>query len=132
MVFSIPSEFYALEPSPEVAKCMETHAQELEKCSDALVTALKNIINDNTIMNELQTNRNAMPDSQKKIICCGLYSWDSCALRAVSTTSGCLSLVEEFLNKAEKEHTQLLRGNMDSYCVKFPKGSEDCLKLINV
>ena len=82
-------------------------------------------------MNALQTNPNAIPDSQKKIICCGFYTWESCALRAVSTTSGCLSLVEEFLNKLEKESTQLMLS-MESFCVKFPKGSEECLKLINV
>ncbi len=73
MVFSIPSQFYALEESPEVTKCMETHAQEVEKCTNDWVEGMANKTDINAVKETLQTNPNALPDSQKKVVCCGFY-----------------------------------------------------------
>jgi hypothetical protein len=126
MALSINSEFYELPHlSEEVIKCFSAHLNEYESCSDAYFTRIKNDLAD---YGELMIfNPESLPDSVKKNNCCGFYSWESCTLKAVAPTPGCVQIVEQYLNETE---TIVLKPNtktsMKKLCVKFPKESKDC------
>jgi len=120
----MPSEYFELQPPEEVAKCLSAHSKSVENCSDIWVAELKNLM---TVYgeNEVLLYSKLLPDSAKKIICCGFYSWETCALKAVSPTAGCESLLAPFLKQLEADSkTPMI--SINEFCVKFPKGQTQC------
>jgi len=128
IALSINSEFYDLvHPSQEVIKCISDHSKETESCSDAYFTRIKNDIADYGDFSVY--NPESLPDSVKKNACCGFYSWESCALKAVASTPRCVQIVQQYLNEAQTEINNfkpITKTFMKQFCVKFPKESKDC------
>ncbi len=105
-------------PSPEVSKCLVAHASEIEKCSDAFNAAIKGIVPDYHDL--LKSNPDQLPDPSKKMVCCGFYAYEVCALKAVNPTAGCEKLFGDYLKKIESD------PEVGKTCVKFAKGSTAC------
>ncbi len=125
IALSINSESYELDsPFEEATKCFGDHPKEIESCSDAYFTKVKNDIADYGDL--MVYNSESLPDSVKKNACCSFYSWESCTLKAVAPTPGCVKIVEQFLNETETtQFKPLTKMSMKKLCVKFPKESKD-------
>jgi len=123
MVLSIPSGFDGSNLSQELMNCMNAHSLDTKNCSDAYFDKIKDVVN--THRDLLDKNPEALPNSEKKIVCCAIYSMESCFLKAMSTTPGCETLYEEFLKKGEQEVDK--NGiSVAKVCVNFSKGSNTC------
>ncbi len=129
MALSMPSNFMQLQPSQDFKKCLSEHLQEIQICSEDIISKTKNVTTE--YEKELESNPEEVPDSVKMIICCNVYSWESCALEAVRSSSGCPHLLEDYFKQFESFVAQSPKISMKQFCVKYPKDSNDCLiKLI--
>ncbi len=132
MALSMPSNFTQLQPSQELTKCLSEHLQQIQICTEDITSKTKNVITE--YEKEFESNPSAVPDSVKMIICCSAYSWESCALEAVRSSSGCPHLLEDYFKQFESFEAQSPKISMKQFCVKYPKDSNDCsenLKEIN-
>jgi hypothetical protein len=105
-------------PSPEVTKCEVAHVKEMEKCGDAYNAAIRGVVTDYREL--IKLNLEQLPDSSKKMVCCGFYAFEVCGLKAVSPTTGCEKLFGDYLKKIESDPVVV------KTCTKFAKGSTAC------
>ncbi len=122
----MPSIFMQLQPSQELKKCLSEHLKEILICSEDIISKTKNVTTE--YEKELESNPEALPDSAKMIICCNVYSWESCLLEAVSSSSRCRDLYEDYFKQFESLVAQSPKISFKQFCVKYPKDSKDCLE----
>jgi hypothetical protein len=126
MTLSMPPNFMQLQPSQGLKKCLNEHLQEIQICSEDIISKTKNVITE--YEKEWESNPEALPDSVKMIVCCSAYSWKSCVLKAVSSSSGCRDLLEDYMKQFQSFLPQSPKISIKQFCVKYPEDSKDCLE----
>jgi hypothetical protein len=132
MALSMPSNVMQIQPSQELEKCFSEHSQQIQICAEDITSRTKNVAKE--YEKELESNPSAIPDSVKMILCCSTYSWESCVLEAIRSSSGCPNLFLDYFNQLESFEAQSVKISLKQFCVKYPKDSNDCsanLKQIN-